>query len=123
YPYRCPSLLLPLLLHRPRDPPLPPFSLHDALPISAVLHSPTPSRVRIAARSNGLGKKALAAWLSWWSRNTTGARRPASARRMLRRVWILSLSQTGIARPKLRKPRGAEARADSSRRATLVSGL
>ena len=31
----------------------------------AVLHSPTPSSVRIAASSNGLGKNALAAWASW----------------------------------------------------------
>jgi hypothetical protein len=34
------------------------------VPQVAVLHSPTPSRVRIAASSKGLGKKALAAWLS-----------------------------------------------------------
>ena len=34
-------------------------------PIVVVLHSPTPSSVRIAASSYGLGKKALAAWLSW----------------------------------------------------------
>jgi hypothetical protein len=30
----------------------------------AVVHSPTPSTVRIAASENGLGKNALAAWLS-----------------------------------------------------------
>ena len=34
-------------------------------PEVVVLHSPTPSSVRIAASSNGLGKNALAAWLSW----------------------------------------------------------
>ena len=27
----------------------------------------------MAASSKGLGKKALAAWLSWWSMNTSGA--------------------------------------------------
>jgi hypothetical protein len=29
-----------------------------------VAHSPTPSSVRMAASANGLGKNALAAWLS-----------------------------------------------------------
>ena len=33
-------------------------------PSCVVLHSPTPSSVRMAASSNGLGKNALAAWLS-----------------------------------------------------------
>ena len=32
-----------------------------------VAHSPTPSAVRTTAWSNGDGKKALAAWLKWWS--------------------------------------------------------
>jgi hypothetical protein len=36
-------------------------------PMLLVAHSPTPSNVRIAADSNGEGKKALAAWLSWCS--------------------------------------------------------
>ena len=33
----------------------------------AVAHSPTPSRVKMAASSNGDGKNALAAWDSWCS--------------------------------------------------------
>ena len=32
-----------------------------------VAHSPTPSAVKTTASSNGDGKKALAAWLKWWS--------------------------------------------------------
>ena len=44
--------------------------LPSPTPMVAVLHSPTPSTVRMAARSNGLGKNALAAWLSWWSVKT-----------------------------------------------------
>ncbi len=38
-------------------------------PTLLVAHSPTPSKVRIAALSNGDGKNALAAWLSWCSVN------------------------------------------------------
>ncbi len=38
-------------------------------PMLLVAHSPTPSKVRIAADSNGEGKNALAAWLSWCSVN------------------------------------------------------
>ena len=45
-----------------------PVAFADA--IAAVAHSPTPSTVRIAASSNGLGKNALAAWLSWCSVKT-----------------------------------------------------
>ena len=47
-------------------------------PIELVAHSPTPSKVRIAADSNGDGKNALAAWLSWCSVNhmSFGARYP-----------------------------------------------
>ena len=39
------------------------------LPIATVVvaHSPTPSAVKTIASSNGDGKKALAAWLKWWS--------------------------------------------------------
>ena len=77
-------------------------------PNVVVLHSPTPSSVRMAASSNGLGKKALAAWLSWWSVKTRRARVGfPSALRMVRRMCSLSLSQSGIARRKLRNPAGA----------------
>jgi hypothetical protein len=37
-----------------------------------VAHSPTPSIVTTAASSNGDGKNALAAWLSWCSGKTNG---------------------------------------------------
>ena len=39
------------------------------LPIATVVvaHSPTPSAVKTIASSKGDGKKALAAWLKWWS--------------------------------------------------------
>ena len=40
-------------------------------PMLLVAHSPTPSNVRTAAVSNGDGKNALAAWLSWCSVNHT----------------------------------------------------
>ena len=77
-------------------------------PKVAVVHSPTPSSVRIAASSNGLGKKALAAWLSWWSVKTSRARvGPPRPRRSVRRMCSLSLSQSGMASRKLRKPAGA----------------
>ncbi len=36
-------------------------------PTVAVVYSPTPSTVRMAASSNGEQKKALAAWLRWCS--------------------------------------------------------
>ena len=72
-----------------------------------MLHSPTPSSVRIAASSNGLGKNALAAWLSWWSRKTQ-RRRAASAavpRGSSRRMNSFFFSQTGMAMLKLREAR------------------
>jgi hypothetical protein len=40
-------------------------------PWVAVAHSPTPSRVRMAASSNGDGRKADAAWLWWCSAKST----------------------------------------------------
>ncbi len=40
-----------------------------AMPQLVVVHSPTPSSVRMAADSKGEGKKALAAWASWCSVN------------------------------------------------------
>jgi hypothetical protein len=73
-----------------------------------VLHSPTPSTVRIAASSNGLGKKALAAWLSWWSVKSSGAvKAPGNSRRITCRMKSFFLSQTGIAVLKLGHPPGA----------------
>ena len=78
----------------------------------------------MAASSNGLGKKALAAWLSWCSVKTSRARRPLPrAPRIVRGMCSFSLSQSGMAIRKLRKPKGANARYVSSSRSNFVSGL
>ncbi len=81
-----------------------------------VVHSPTPSIVSTAARSNGEGKNALAAWLRWCSENssfgsqsTSGASDFSSLTSRL--FWkSFSLSHSGSACRNDVKPRGAKAR-------------
>ena len=78
-------------------------------PKLAVAHSPTPSRVRIAASSKGEGKKALAAWrlvvlgedaaLGGTCRRGRGSSPAAGA--------ASPASHSGMAMRNERKPRGA----------------
>jgi len=80
--------------------------------------------VRIAASSKGLGKNALAAWLSWWSVNANVPRKPlpnSPLIRLGRRAF--SLSHTGSAMLKLEYPDGAYDRYVSISRSNLRSGF
>ncbi len=95
-----------------------------------VVHSPTPSMVRMAASSKGDGKKALAAWLKWCSPNSSLRSRslaPGSMRRSsfrTRSFWnSFSRSHSGMAMRNDRNPRGAKARYVSSRRSNFKNGL
>ena len=80
-------------------------------PKLAVAHSPTPSRVRMAASSKGEGKKALAAWDSWCSVKTMRRRyRPCSPLLISRGRWSFWRSHRGIAFRNEANPAGANAR-------------
>jgi len=64
------------------------FQFAWLIPIVAVVHSPTPSTVSIAASSNGDAKNALAAWERWCSlKRILAAGTPS-------RVWMRCLIQT-----------------------------
>ena len=90
----------------------------------AVSHSPTPSSVRIAASSNGDGKNADAAWLSWCEGKTMRfVYAPPSARVISRGRWSFCLIQSGTAIMNARSPAGALATNVSSRRSNFSSGF
>src|SRR5215211_632048 len=79
----------------------------DPVPACRVVDrkSPPRSRVSTAARSNGLGKKALAAWASWWPtcsilpRYRQRARKAASLRNRLASTKAWTASRLGARRP------------------------
>ena len=61
-----------------------------------VLHSPTPSTVRMAASSKGETRNALAACEMWWSQKRIGPRKP-NAWRMTDLAQSFSFIHSGIA--------------------------
>ena len=92
-------------------------------PTVAVVHSPTPSTVRMAASGKGEQKKALAAWERWCSLNRI--REGGSPSRFWRRcrIHILSPSQGIIASWNRRRERGNVCMHVSRRRSNLRNGF
>ena len=96
-------------------------------PTLLVAHSPTPSKVRTAALSNGDGKNALAAWLSWCSVNqrSFGIFVPMRCMTALDLVGDPQLLRVhvGIAAENDRMPFGPTRRYVLSSRTNVVIGL
>ena len=101
----------------------PPLQSPRPRPIAAVVHSPTPSTVRMAASSNGELKSALAACEAWCS--TKRMREASIPRRSRMYSLIHSLSEIQRCMPsrKSRRERGKVARMVVNRRSAFTKGF
>ena len=94
------------------------------MPQLAVVHSPTPSSVRMAASSKGLGWNALAAWDSWCVVKKSGpVYAPPSPASISRGRCSFFCSHCGMLRTNDPNPRGAKASEVSRMRSNFRSGF
>ena len=74
--FQAPAPVAAAPVEREREPERPRLLRPSAAEV--VAHSPTPSKVSTSASSNGDGKNALAAWLTWCSANNSFRWKPRS---------------------------------------------